>query len=255
MTDTATQPEAAPEASTAPVVDTAPATDADLFDDPKNEQFPRAYVEKLRNEAAGHRTRAAQYDEAFGKYSAEDQQVWRELASTVFSDQKAGARWLARIAKGLDADLTLDEAVDAAGAAPAAEAETAAPAEKPLTRAEMEKFIADRDYQREQEALITGITKEAEGLGYKDKTPEFNNLLWIAANETGGDLSKAHEKMEAQKQAIIDDYLEKKRQGAGGVTTPKGGLPTAGAERQIKSLADAHEAAKARIAGVLGART
>jgi hypothetical protein len=221
------------------------------------DQYPKSYVERLRKEAAGYRTRAQEYDDVFGNIDPQDRQIWLGMARETYRDPKAGAEWMAKVSQGVLEGLSPEEAVDAAGAEPTQKPDAEGADDEPLTKAGLEKWYADRraaeKATEEQESLVRSIVKDAEGLGYKENTADFNNLLWIAVNETGNDLSKAHEVMQASRQAIIDSWVEEKRKG-GATLTPGTGVPTVGAPTQIKSMADAHRAAKARIEGTLGAR-
>jgi hypothetical protein len=76
--------------------------------------------------------------------------------------------------------------------------------------------------------------------------------LWLAYNQTGGDLKKAHEALEAERQKIIEQYLETKKQqseahprpGAGGVAPDSG--------EQIKDLRQARNSLEARLKALFG---
>src|SRR5690606_6293431 len=86
-------------------------------------------------------------------------------------------------------------------------------AEKPLTRADPERI----ERERAVEAATRQIQAEAESLGYKDGTPEYAQLIWVANNdkEAGRDLQKAHAlllgRVDALKQAAIQEYVESVR--------------------------------------------
>lgn len=215
------------------------------------DHFDRPYVEKLRNEAASYRTKyreANAYQEAFG--SAEDRETWRKLASTLYTDQVAGAQWMANIARDLGAGMTDEQAIKAAGPEPATITPPAAvPAPKSLTADDVERMFTERDAKQHMDKAIKAVETDAQGLGYKMGSKEYVSLLHLAANTTGGDLSKAHAIMEADKQAIIDAYVASKAAETGSRGPGNQGSAPTG-ERPIKTLKDAEGAMRARLAAM-----
>jgi hypothetical protein len=68
-------------------------------------------------------------------------------------------------------------------------------------------------------------------------------VLWTANNETDGDLNKAAEKIKADRQKIIDDYVSG-RSGSRAALTPNAGV-VAQTDQPIKNLDDARKATEA----------
>lgn len=210
---------------------TAPAgTDQDTFD--------RAYVEKLRQESAGYRTRAKTYDEAFDGFDDDSREVFLGLAKDLVNSPEAAARRMIEVSRQLLGD-DFDSALT--GPPPA------------LTREDAERLWAEKEAARGQEDAIRAVQNEARELGYKDDTPDMSELFWFASNQTGGDLKAAHEKVEARKQAAIDEYLEKKRAAGESFTTPTTAGITAGGDGEpAHTFEEASARLRARLGGQAG---
>lgn len=189
------------------------------------DSYTRAEFEKVQNEAKNLREKYAPYRDTFDEYPDEDREAWIWLAKEYRTNPKGAIEAMERL---VTASKEEQQAAAAEGA-------------KPLTRAELEAALAERDSQTaaEREAadhkrIVDDINHEAEGLGYKQGTIDLSDLFFIAQHETNGDLKAAHEKVSARKQAIIDEYLEAKREEAQGgrrVVRPgstPGGAPDAG---------------------------
>ena len=214
-----------------PETPTAPAgTDQDTFD--------RAYVEKLRQESAGYRTRAKAYDEAFDGFDDESRDVFLGLAKDLVNSPESAARRMIEVSKQL-----LGDDFDTALTGPP----------PPLTREDAERLWAEKEAARGQEEAIRAVQNEARELGYKDDTPDMSELFWFASNQTGGDLKAAHELVEARKQATIDAYLEKKRAAGESFTTPTTAGITAGGDGEpAHTFEEASARLRARLGGQAG---
>lgn len=207
------------------------------------EQFPRSYVEELRAEAAGYRTKAKDYDSAFERYSPE---------------QKAA---MLDIARGLaDPDLThatanrLKEIADSIlGADPGSRTPTGEedPDSKPLTKREWKAL----QEEQAQQSAVDDLLAEVESLGYEPGTPEHGAFMTLLLDPAiAGDPAKAHAKMEeresAKKQAIIDEYVKSVQEKGGKWPAPSSagsqaaGEPGAGPP---KTLREATKAAMAHL--------
>lgn len=209
----------------APATSNATGSDAPTTTEP--DTFPRSYVEELRQEAAKYRNKAKQF-EAFESYSDEDREVWTHLAKTIVEDPKAGAQLLQDIAKNLTAEEQ-QELADAMGE------------QEP-------KYMTLEDYKRlqseqEMNQRVAAIERDAQGLGYQLGSTQYKHLLLVASNETGGDIHKAHEAIEGQKQRIIDEYLASKaRDAEGNPGVPASGGMVPSNARPITNFKDAQAA-------------
>lgn len=203
-------------------VEAPPTPEVDTFDDPKVETFDRAYVEKLRKENAERRTQMKDYEEAFGAWDKESQDIWRGVIKLAAQDNKKGAEAMTDLVKAL-----LDEG-DTEGAADLVDKieEVKDEEDRPLTKKEMEKFLADRDKLSADEAAVKEVQSEAAAMGYKTGTAAYLNLLNLAKLEHNFDIKKAHEALQSQKQAIIDEYVaERAAAGDKWIKGPGAGAP------------------------------
>lgn len=220
--------------------------EVDPFDDAKVESFDRKYVEKLRGEAARHRTEKKTYDDAFSKWSPEDRTFLLDTVRTAADDPKKGAEVLRQVA-----DL-LNPAEKAALKEEIASGEVK-PEDVPLTRGEMEKFLAEKETARQQDAAVEAVTAEVEKLGFPRGSEGHYRVLWLAKHSTNFDVAAAAAKIKGEKDSIISDYLKEKKTDAESHTGPgpSGGAPASEA-KPIVTFNDASESARARIRAQLG---
>lgn len=213
-----------------------PSLDGDL---PEGvDRFDRAYVEKIRGEAAKYRTAAKPFTDAFDGYEESDREAILDLAKELLSDpQAAGKRMLeaSRSIAGDDFDTWINPVTP-----------------EFLTPETLEAQLAQREESARQKAEVEGIQREAKELGYEEGTADHAKLFFYAANETQGDMKAAHAKMEAEKQGIIDAYVASvKEKGGRFPATPTGvtGVPSNAAtnEGQPRTWAEASERARQRL--------
>jgi hypothetical protein len=212
-------PEApAAEAAAAPAAE-APAAEADLdLDAPiEGDKFDRAYVERIRKEAAKHRTELKAFKDAFEGYEDGDREALMTLARQLKSDPRAAAQEMAAAAEAILGHYKEETA----------EADTDEDAGSEfMTRAEYDRIREEEAVRAEQ----ISIESEARDLGY---TVNLNNtkyrmLLLTAQSLPSGSISEAHAKLEAERQADIDAYVASKTADAQGAVVPPatGGAPT-----------------------------
>jgi hypothetical protein len=230
-----------------PVTEEAPpagdaATETDPFESGAD-SFDRAYVERLRKESAQYRTKAKEFEplaQAFEPYNDEDRAVWNEAMRLFAEDPKAGAEYMDKIVKAVQAGFEKERAE--------AEAPITDDNDKPLTRAEYAALREAEKAQAAQDAEVARIESEAKELGYDPASDEYTYLLTVASRLQSGDIKEAHAKIEAAYQARIDKYLAAKAadaEGAGAPPADAGDAPSG--ERLIRSFKDAREAALARV--------
>lgn len=230
-----------------PGATTAPASDAfaDLPEPPAGvNTFDRAYVEKVRAEAARHRTAAQEASErlkgyeVFDAYEPDDRAVWVNLASAWQRDPAEAARVMAQIASGVlgddgdgDGDGGLDDGDDSMP-------------EGPLTREQVAELIETREAQRAEQARLDAevdtVVRTVADAGYPQGTAEHAAILWRAAHQHNGDLGAAIAAHRAAEQGVIDRYVAGK---TGAVTSPNGGAAATG-HRDITTLRQATQAAE-----------
>lgn len=206
----------------------APAPAAAPSAEPLVETFDRPYVEKLRAEAAEHRTKAKTYEQAFDGWTSDDQQVWLEAVRTAAADPAKGAEYLRKIAETLSP------------------AEQQAVEEKFLTESQLNERLDRERLETETTQQLRSIKAEAAGLGYEDGSEDYFRLMWVAQNKTNLDLSKADAHIKADRQRVIDEFVEQKRQQANGPRVTTGGS-SASEEKPIRTFKDAKASLEARL--------
>lgn len=220
----------------------------DLYADPAK---ARAYAEKLRKEAAKYRTKAkeaAVSDETFSGWSDEDAGVLKQVIQVAALDPKVGAAKMREIADLLDKG-------DAEGAAAVA-ADASAEAAKVLTEDDVNAKVAEAlekaDTKRAIEVKRDEILAKTKALGYEPGSPDYFTVLHIAQFETGADLDKAHEIIEARNQAIIDGYVNGVKERAAGAPlhARRGEESVIEPTGENKTWASARERTEARINAV-----
>lgn len=219
------------------------ATEVDPFDSPDTDTFDRSYVEKLRNEAAKNRTEAKQYKDAFEGYDEQSQGVLLNVVNLLKTDQTAGVKALQEIVQFLSPE-------DAAAVTEAVEEATGEIAAPELTVAEqVEAALAERDRTSSEQAKVDAIISKATELGYPADDPQHITLLWIANNQTGGDLDKAAAKIAESDQAKIDAYIAKKAADNDKFITPSNGAAPAPGAAKAGGFKDARARVEARLEG------
>jgi hypothetical protein len=109
-----------------------------------------------------------------------------------------------------------------------------------------ERFAA-QEAQKQQEAAIEGVFSEIKAAGFDPHSRDGHSILWTANNETAGDIAKAIEIVQADKQKIIDDYVALKS-GPTARTAPSDGV-LASPMPEVGGLDDAFKRANAFLKG------
>lgn len=208
------------------------------------ETFSREYVEGLRRENAKYRDRARTYEEVYGDYTDDDQQVWFNMARLFQSDPKQGAAYMESLAKEINQEYGAE--AEAEFRAGAKEVQESAPLpEGVLTVETYKQMRAEEKAQEDGAKAIADVESEAQTLGYDLNSQSYIDLLWTATNQTDGDLQKAHEAVQAHNQGIIDAYLAEK--GAPGYTPPSGGGQGPSHATEIKTFEQAKASTMQRL--------
>lgn len=129
-----------------------------------------------------------------------------------------------------------------------AEATGAAATDAPLTLAQFNQLMEQREATRKQEEgtsrAVEDMQREAKALGYEIDSSRYDLLLSCMLRTGTTDVKVADEHVKAMFQADRDAYVESKaREAENGKTVTNAGGPAAG-KREIKSLADADAAAR-----------
>ena len=210
-------------------VDT-PEIDTSVVEDPP--VFSAEYVAGVRSEAARYRTEANRYKQAFEGYDDETVDTWLTAVATWKEDPATVAEWMVEQGSPY-LDKNNEEAFNEA--------------EMPLTRYELQEILAERDNESATEMAVQSVMSEASELGYEPGSSEYIQLLYIANNETEGDLVAAAEVLDQQYANMIEAYIAEK---SGNMAPP----PTGGIAANQDGVIDwkeARAAAEQRIQNIL----
>ena len=222
--------------------------------------FPREYVEKLRAEAAKHRTRARDIESSFDGYSPAEKTRFLELASQLSTDPEAAYTEFAAVTDRLATQLGKEKVTHVSEETPVVPAVEAAPAA--ITAADIEQIVADRiDAERASTAEQDQVAKtfaEAEAIdpGYAD--PAAKAHLFAVAQTNGTDLAGAHEIITGKLNDVIESAIEDYRAGlrTGKTHAPRlpTGDPSSGTEAKgpPKTLAEARASMEERLRATYG---
>ena len=211
---------AAPEVGVAETPAEAPEVDA--FDDEGVTTFDRDYVKRLRDKEARYRTELREAQERWGDWDKtldglDDEQrgLARDLVSAILEGDVARA-----------ADIIgPDELAKVLGVTPAAVAEQVAEQteDAPLTRADLQRELEEREAKQQTEREIKAVYDEAKKLGYnpdaKAGTPEFGKWVMLVQHaQAAGGIEAGHKAMEAaeaaERQRVIDEYVASRNAGS-----------------------------------------
>lgn len=248
-------PPVAPEATPVPASSTpestvpaSPAAESDPFDNAEVQTFERSYVEKLRKEAADRRTAAKAYEDAFSGYSPEQREGWLSLAQSLASDDPTVRAEAAKIMQEVSNDILGAGSITETGEKPAGEPDLG---EKQfLTEEQLEAKLAEREQKAAIDAEVRKVNEEVAALGYKEGTPDYNDLMWRAVNQHDHDLQAAHAARQAERQAVIDSYLADIEKN-GAPRLPGAGQP-GNQPSAITDFKGARASVEARIAAAMG---
>ena len=163
---------------------------------PEGDTFPRAYVEKLRAEAAKFRTELQPYKQSFGDFNDDEKSFLFEMLETLNADPAAGAVKFRDMSRNI-LDEKFFDGLDLPAVEPVKEVEASEEAEGDdqvsLTEAQMKAMFDERDTaaaaaakvaaeEAANNAEIEGVYAEIEeATGFKRGTQEFATALSVGA--------------------------------------------------------------------------
>ena len=251
----AAQAAAVAEASATPAQE-APAEESTLDSElPEDtDTFPREYVEKLRGEAAKHRTRARDVEQSFAGYSPEEKTRFLELAHQLSTDPEAAYEEFAAVTDRLAKQLGKEQDTVSDEVTPEPVAEATGPSS--LTQADIENIVAARlEAERAETAEKRGVERtfaEAEALDPSYADPAAKAHLFAVAQTNNTDLAGAHEiivgKLNDVIEAAVQDYRAGLQTGKHAPRLPAG-EPGSGTEAKgpPKTLEEASARARERF--------
>lgn len=267
----------------------------DIFDDKALDSLDFGNVPyrdgiKLRGEIQRARDQFRPFNDAFGGLDDQQRQMLLDSAPTLgadlatFSNVAAALhpddrRWFAdtmalmardpqrgaeQLAAGADAIRQSVGGQPPAAPAPPAAADPFAdpdPNEQPLTRADLQQALAQRDEAANMERIQAEVLTEVRGLGYDPEaqvgTKEYDDYSYLLAlagrPDVQGDLTKADAIVKQRDQLVIDAYVNGKSADAGRPAVPAipGGV-AASDERPLETFEDADAAMRARLDATIG---
>lgn len=166
----------------------------------------QAEVKKLRSEGQGLRERLKA--DPFNGWDDPAAELVRGFVTKVREDPAAALRDL--ISQGYGA-AEAKELLDDVFNPPAPDEATEA---APLTQADLDRILTERDQAAAQERYISETQTEAKGLGYHpdaalgtEEAFAYQRMLSIAAGN-GGDIKAAHDTFEAEKAAAVKAWRD-----------------------------------------------
>lgn len=230
---------AAVEAAATPAPEPAPALEpeAAIEELPDGDTFDRAYVEKLRAEAAKHRTQKQEVMSHFEGYTDAERTRFLQLASELQSSPETALEEFQavtqRLAQQLGKEIPNMTAQETPQPAPAPEPAAASLNADDVTRLVEERLTAERQASAQQDEVAATFA-EAEALSDSYKDPAAKAHLFAIAQHNNTDLAGAHEILATQLQETIDTAIETHMDGLRtGKTHPprvQGGDPQSGTE-------------------------
>ena len=259
----AAAPASAPDPSPAAAPPPSPAAGGDGFDfDAELGNDPvvsRGYAEKLqrqgqsyREQMQGYEAKLAEYENVYGQYEPDDRQAWFAMANEWANDPRAGAEMMQRIADSvLNDGKTPEEATEQV----IAEDQLADQAQQQgvnLTPEQVQAMVDERlaaqDAERAQKEAVDGVFNELRAAGFDPQSREGHSVLWTANHETEGDIAKAIEIVNAERQKVIDEYVAGKSAPSARTAPTDGMLATPAPE--VGTLDDAFKSANAFLDGL-----
>jgi len=235
-----------------------PAATPDMTPDPapaasqsEPDTFDRAYVEELRREAAGYRTRLREVESYFDGYTEEERDAlgqYLQLSRAAEQGDPDAIQILEELFAG-DDDGGYDEEPDEGFQFDEDYFRT-------LARQEAEFLYQQESAHRAQVEAVQGIQQRAEQMGYQQGSEDYILLLKFAndldPDEHSDLLASADQQVKAYRQQIIDSYISEKQQQASGPRTPQsnGAAPNLG--QPPRTLAEARQALHDRLVREFG---
>ena len=222
------------------------ATEADL---PDGETFDRAYVEKLRKESGGYRTKLREMEDSFSGFSDDDRTWWFDMANRLGKPQTQ-EEFDEALQYGYETFKTLAGVEDPASTTEEVKDMDEEADPQYMTKDEYEAAAKKQEEKFTNERRVADYIKRAEALGYEQNTPDFADLMY-RAQQLKGDLDKAHEQRGEIKEKVIEEYLAAKaKDKSDSVKLPGASEGREGpeSEKSVSSFGDATAAAEAMFA-------
>lgn len=169
---------------------------------------------KLRDENASYRQKYQPYERAMADFGDEDRDFLLNWLPTYHQSPEQFAAQARQIADRLT-PAQLEELEEAAGESGGLSAEQ--------VQQIVNNALQAQEAERAKQTALDGIYGEITTAGYQKESMEATAILWIASEQTNGNIAQAIEKFKARDQEVIDKYRGTK---GGPLPTPvAGGAP------------------------------
>lgn len=262
--------------SPAPDGDAPPAADTEFpatpLPDDISDDIPYRDAKKLRDDLARYKERYKPYEEHLGALDEQARQALLQdapaLAETLYAldpNDRQALLAFADVVKGGD-PRQIAEVLDAWNQGFEQYRKPAQP-EQPavdlgeadlVTRADLERYMAEQEEQRAIAAAQDEILREVRELGYDPEATDpiervRSTTLIQLASELDGDIARAHQLIEAAEQQRIDSYLAAKTKDASRTAAaPVGASPSTARAAEELSSDERSEAAMQMLDNLLG---
>lgn len=213
---------------------------------PEPDMFDRAYVEELRREAAGYRTRLREVESYFDGYTDEERDALGQYLQLSRAAEQGDPEAIQILEELFSSEYDDGDEYD--------DSETFEFDEdyfRTLARQEAEFLYQQEEAQRAQVEAVQSIQSRAEQMGYKQGSEDYILLLKFAndldPSEHSDLLSSADQQVKAYRQQIIDSYIAGKQQQADGPRTVQSNGSAPNLAQPPRTLAEARQALHDRL--------
>jgi hypothetical protein len=165
---------------------------------PPVETFDREYVEKLRSEAAEHRVRAKEANEAFEGFDEPTRAEFLDMARGLNDPDRhvEVAQKFYDVAKRVFDHYGIETP------------EMVPDPNRPLTPKQLEDRLQQEREERDLAEQTRILDAEIKSLGYETGTPDHFALMRMAWAREDGSIQEAHKAVEAWKKGIITEWAK-----------------------------------------------
>lgn len=254
LTDTSVVSEAAPAADETPVAEPVESSSEETSEKEWTLDEAVAEVKRLREESGTYRTQRNRFSEAFDGYEDETVDAYLSAVRAIREDPKAAYEAFSELTAAL-ADATGMTTKEAEEAVQGVLDETESDDDEVLTKSGLDKALAEREEAKvkadAQRAAEQEVNSTIADLGYKPETPEYTNLLFYATKEESGSapdkLRAAHERVQADKQRVIDEFLANESAKNDNTPPQTDGAAAVPSRQKPNSINNAAKAARAAL--------
>lgn len=243
---------AADPAAEAASVEAESAEQVDPFDQGA-EQFPRPYVERLRQDNQQLRDRYRPYEQTFSQFHPDDREALLHLANVMRSgDVGQAAQLMRQYADILSPAQQQQVMQQTQQVAQQQQDQQGQPQPQYMTKQEFEQAITEREQATQLENQVKDIYSEAERLGYPPGHPDHVKLLLMARDGHDGNLEAAAQALAAERERVIQEYLAAKTGQPNPRPAPRTGSTPSDNKGAPTNLKDAKAAMDERLRNVKG---